>query len=269
MNILDGKKVRDELVISLKERLSGCDKTLAIILVGDREDSKTYVKHKIIMAEKIGIQTKMILCSDVVPEEKLISTIDSLNKDNDIGGIIVQLPLPDTLDKQKVLDSIYINKDVDALSTAAWNKINRGDNCIYPATATGIITLLDKYNIDVKGKKVSVIGRSNLVGKPVAMLLNKRGANVTVCHTQTEDVPEITKKSDIIISAAGVPNLITKDYVSRGQIIIDVGINKGLVGDVDFNEVSKVVEYITPVPGGVGPMTVISIFENFARLVGK
>jgi methylenetetrahydrofolate dehydrogenase (NADP+)/methenyltetrahydrofolate cyclohydrolase len=173
------------------------------------------------------------------------------------------------LNSQKILDTISIDKDVDALGSGAWERINSGADCIYPATATGIITLLDKYNIEMVGKKVAVIGRSKLVGKPVALLLEKRGANVTVCHSQTEDIPSITRGVDIIISAVGVARLIKKDYVSPGQIIIDVGINEGLVGDVDYEEVSKIVEYITPVPGGVGPMTVVSIFENFARLVGK
>lgn len=269
MNILDGKKVRDEMVDSLKERLKDCDKMLVIILVGDREDSKRYVKHKVILAEKIGVKTKMILCSDMVPEDKLISTIQSLNNDESVGGIILQIPLPNHIDKQKVLDNISVEKDVDALSSASWEKINNNEDCIYPATATGIVELLDKYDIEINGKNVAVIGRSNLVGKPVAILLKRRGANVTVCHTKTENIPEITKKSDIIISATGVAGLVTKDYVSEGQVIVDVGINAGLVGDVDFDEVGKIVEYITPVPGGVGPMTVISIFQNFAQLVGK
>lgn len=269
MNILDGKKIRDELVEDLKERLKDCDKTLAIIIVGDREDSKRYVKHKVLLADKIGIQSKVILCSDMVPEEKLISTIESLNSDESVGGIIVQLPLPDRLDKQKIIDSIDVNKDVDALGSDAWNKIELGEDCIYPATATGILTLLDKYNIEIEGKRVSIVGRSNLVGRPVAILMKNKGADVTVCHSKTNDIPSITKETDIIITATGVAGLITKDYVSPGQVIIDVGINEGLVGDVDFDEVSKIVEYITPVPGGVGPMTVVSIFENFAKLVGK
>jgi methylenetetrahydrofolate dehydrogenase (NADP+)/methenyltetrahydrofolate cyclohydrolase len=269
MNILDGKKIRDELSVSLKKRFNGCDKTLAIIIVGNREDSKRYVKHKIIWADKIGIKTKMILCSDVISEEKLISTIENLNNDESVGGIILQLPLPESLDKQKVLNSISLDKDIDALSDSAWKKIESGEDCIYPATATGIITMLDYYNIPLKDKKIAVIGKSKLVGKPTAILLEKRGAIVSVCHLKTTNTKEITKSSDIIISAAGVEKLITKENVSPGQIIIDVGINKGLVGDVEYEEVSKIVDYITPVPGGVGPMTIISIFENFAKLVGK
>jgi len=211
----------------------------------------------------------MILCSDVVPEEKLISTIENLNNDETVGGIILQLPLPESINKQKVLNSISVEKDIDALGDFAWEKIESGEDCIYPATATGIITMLDYYNITLKDKKVTVVGRSKLVGKPIAILLEKRGAIVTVCHSKTTNTKEETKSADIIVSATGVPKLITKEYVSTGQVIIDVGINEGLVGDVDYEEVSKIVDYITPVPGGIGPMTIISIFENFAKLVGK
>ena len=211
----------------------------------------------------------MILCSAVVSEDKLISTIQSLNEDDSVGGIILQLPLSSHINKKNVLDNISPDKDVDALSAASWEKINNNEDCIYPATATGIITLLDKHDIELKNKNVAVIGRSDLVGKPVAILMEKRGANVTVCHTGTKDIPSITKKANIVVSATGVAGLITKDYVSPGQVIVDVGINEGLVGDVAFDEVSEIVEYITPVPGGVGPMTVISIFHNFAQLVGK
>lgn len=268
MNILDGKKIRDELVISLKEKLKNCDKTLAIIIVGDREDSQRYVRNKVILADKIGVQTKMILCSSEVLEEKLISTIESLNDDESVGGIIVQLPLPDNLDNQKILDTISVDKDVDALSTKSWDRIESGEG-IYPATASGIVSLLEKYNIELKDRKVAVIGRSKLVGAPTALLLKQKGAEVTVCHSQTDNIPDITKSSDIVVVAVGKSNFLTKEYVSPGQVIIDVGINEGLVGDVDFDDVSNIVEYITPVPGGVGPMTVISIFENFAKLVGK
>jgi len=274
MNLLDGKKVREVHKVQLIEYIKNSKDlpTLAIIQVGDDPSSSLYIEQKKKFGQSIGVRVLHTKLPGGVSFEDLQKIIQTLNADKKIHGIIVQLPLPKDLDPQKVIDSISPNKDVDGLTSSNIEKLEKG---FVPATARGILTLLREYGLEVKGKKVTIIGRSKLVGAPTARLMEREGARVTVCHRQTVDIPSETRSADIIIVAAGYPNLLTKDYVKEGQVVVDVGINtlsgqslneeipsKKVVGDVDFEAVSKIVEYLSPVPGGVGPMTVLSLFEN-------
>lgn len=258
--ILDGKKVQKDRKDKLSKRVkeSRSVPTLAIIQVGNNSSSNIYIQQKKNFGESLGIRVLHTKLSEDISFEEISLAINSFNKDSSVHGIIVQLPLPEHLDSQQVIDLINPQKDVDGLTT----KQDR----IVPATARGIKTLLDSYGFTVKDKKVTVVGRSKLVGSPTAKLMEKEGANITVCHRETEDVPSKCREADILIVAAGHPGLITKDYVKEGQVVIDVGINamdnKRMVGDVDFDGVSQIVSAISPVPGGVGPMTVLSLFEN-------
>lgn len=283
--ILDGKKVRDERVTELAKRVSELSSplTMAIIQVGDRPDSTSFINSKKAFAEKIGVKIKHIQVSETIPQNELIDIVKECNADHIIQGIIVQLPLPIEIEDDAVIDAIDPSKDVDALTSHSVKRWLDGNaEAIMPATATGIRTLLNEYKIDLFGKKVVVIGRSTLVGKPIISMCLNENATVTVCHSKTSDLAAETKEADIIISVAGKQGLITKKHVKKGQVVIDVGINtlvgeklddeiegKKLTGDVDFDSVSKKVFAITPVPGGVGPMTVLSLFENLLELVTR
>jgi methylenetetrahydrofolate dehydrogenase (NADP+)/methenyltetrahydrofolate cyclohydrolase len=230
--------------------------TLAIIQVGDRPDSISYIKAKNKFAEEIGAKIELIKFPITVTQSEVLSAI----KSSTANGIILQLPIPDHLHKKELLDAIDPKKDVDGLG--------RGTHI--PATARGIKELLEFYTISLKDKKVTVMGRSDLVGKPVARMCEQEGAIVTVCYRETKDIPTLTKQADIVIVAIGQPKHVTSEFVRPGQIIIDVGINRtneGIVGDVDFNAVAPIVAAITPVPGGVGQMTVLALFENLVDAV--
>lgn len=268
MQILDGKKVRDIISLKIKEELNKINARpkLVIIQVGDEERSTIYVRQKKIFGEKLGFEVEHINLDKNIREEELISKIEILNSEETVNGIIVQLPLPKDFDTYKIVDSISPEKDVDGLNSTNITKLVRNESLSFiPATTKGILSLLDFYNIDVTGKKVVVVGRSLLVGRPTVFSMLNRNATITVCHSKTSNLKEEVKSADIVIVAVGKPNLVTEDFVKEGQIIIDVGITKvgdRLIGDVDFDLVSKKVEAITPVPGGVGPMTVVSLFEN-------
>lgn len=230
--------------------------TLTIIQVGDRPDSISYISAKNKFALEIGAKTELIKFPITVTQSEILNAIKTSNSE----GIILQLPIPDHLDKRELLDAIDPMKDVDGLG--------RGRHI--PATARGIKELLSFYSISLKDKKVVVMGRSDLVGKPIAAMCEKEGAQVTVCHRETENIPAITQQADILIVAIGQPKHVTAEYVRPGQIIIDVGINRteeGIVGDVDFDAVAPIVQAITPVPGGVGQMTVLGLFENLADAI--
>ncbi|MDD4803797.1 MAG: bifunctional 5,10-methylenetetrahydrofolate dehydrogenase/5,10-methenyltetrahydrofolate cyclohydrolase [Candidatus Pacebacteria bacterium] len=268
MQILDGKKVRDIISLKIKEELNKINARpkLVIIQVGDEERSTIYVRQKKIFGEKLGFEVEYINLDKNIREEELISKIEILNSEETVNGIIVQLPLPKDFDTYKIVDSISPEKDVDGLNSTNITKLVRNESLSFiPATTKGILSLLDFYNIDVTGKKVVVVGRSLLVGRPTVFSMLNRNATVTVCHSKTSNLKEEVKSADVVIVAVGKPNLVTEDFIKEGQVIIDVGITKvgdKLVGDVDFDLVSKKVEAITPVPGGVGPMTVVSLFEN-------
>ena len=268
IKILDGKKVRDSLAEKLREKIVKLGKKpkLVIFQVGNDERSSTYIRQKKIFGERIGFDVEYVQFDTTIAESELIEKINQKNSDESVSGIIVQMPLPTSLNPVKITDAISPRKDADGLSSANIKKFFVNDkSAIIPATAKGIISLLDFYKIKIAGKKVVVVGRSLIAGRSIANAFLNRDATVTVCHSKTKNLKKETKLADILVVAVGKVKLIKKDFVKKGQVVIDVGMNKsknGLCGDVDFDEVCKIVSAITPVPGGVGPMTVISLFEN-------
>ena len=273
--ILDGKKLRDKIFEDLKTKLDKMEKkpTLAVILVGENPASQIYVRNKKKTAEKLGINSISIEYPSDITESELLQKIEELNNDENVTAILVQLPLPAHIDKNKVIDKILPQKDVDGLTPYNLGKLFSGEEpYVYPCTPKGILLLLDEYNIELEGRHVVVVGRSNLVGKPVAQLLLKRNATVTMCHSHTKNLANITKTADIIVSAVG-KNVIGEKMLKSNCVVVDVGIfrdeNGKISGDVDFENVSKVAAYISPVPGGVGPMTIASLMLNTVELTGK
>ncbi len=268
MKILDGKKVRDFIAVKIQSDLKKLHvkPALAIIQVGDTASSNAYIKQKKIFGEKIGFEVLHIRFNVKISGIELVTKIQELNNDIKINGIIIQLPLPKNIDKQKVLETISAEKDVDGLNSKNLSQLmTHTEGGFMPATTKGILSLLDYYKIPIEGKKVTVVGRSQLVGAPTALAFLNRNATVTVCHRKTKNLKDEVRQADIVVVAAGSPMLIQKNYVKKGQVIIDVGITrigKDILGDVDFQPVSKIVEAISPVPGGVGPMTVVSLFQN-------
>jgi methylenetetrahydrofolate dehydrogenase (NADP+)/methenyltetrahydrofolate cyclohydrolase len=278
MIILDGKKIKEKVRADLKSRFLLLpqelkNKKLVILQVGDKKESTIYINNKIKFGESIGIKTELIKFPENISENIIVSRIGELNSDQDVGGIIVQLPLSAHLNKDVLLDSINLSKDVDGLSSANREALYSGEKAVLPATARAVHKIFTEYEIDLNNKKVAVLGRSNLVGKPTAFILDKCGGVVTVCHRGTNNIKEITKSSDIIVSATGNPRMINKDWISAGSVLVDVGITTDLEGklsgDVDFNSVKDIVSAISPVPGGVGAVTVSMIFENFIDLILK
>ena len=270
--ILDGKKLRDKILENLSERLSKSDKkpTLAVILAGDDPASRIYVNNKKKTAEKIGIISVVYEYPSNVTESELLNKIKELNEDNSVTAILVQLPLPDGISKENVINAIDPKKDIDGLTRQNVGKMFSGEKpYVYPCTPKGVIAILDEYGIEIEGKKAVVVGRSNLVGRPVAQMLLDRNATVTTCHSRTKNLSEITKTADILVSAVG-KQIITSGMVKEGAVVIDVGISRTedgkICGDVDFENISKIASYITPVPGGVGPMTIASLMSNTVEL---
>lgn len=270
--ILDGKKLRDKIFENLKQRLNNMSEkpTLAVILVGENPASQIYVRNKKKTAENLGINSIVINYPSNISEKILLDKIQELNNDNKITAILVQLPLPKHIDKFKIIDAIAPEKDVDGLTPYNSGKLFSGEEpYVYPCTPKGILLLLDEYNIELEGKHVVVIGRSNLVGKPVAQMLLNRNATVTMCHSHTKNLSDITKTADIIVSAVG-KNIIGEKMLKSDCVVVDVGIfkdvNGKICGDVDFASASKIAAYISPVPGGVGPMTIASLMLNTVEL---
>ena len=270
--ILDGKKLRDKIFLDLKAKLDNMPQkpTLAVILAGDDPASAIYVRNKKKTAENLGINSVVINYPSNVSQSELLAKIEELNNDNSITAILVQLPLPVHIDKFKIIDSILPEKDVDGLTPYNLGKLFAGEEpYVYPCTPKGILLLLDEYKINVEGKHVVVIGRSNLVGKPVAQMLLNKNATVTMCHSYTKNLTDITKTADILISAVG-KNVVGEKMLKNNCVVIDVGIfkdeNGKVRGDVNFEEVSKMSAYISPVPGGVGPMTIASLMLNTVEL---
>lgn len=270
--ILDGKKLRDKIFENLKQKLNNMSEkpTLAVILVGDDPASQIYVKNKKKTAENLGINSIVINYPSNISENILLDKIQELNNDNKITAILVQLPLPKHIDKFKIIDTIAPEKDVDGLTPYNSGKLFSGEEpYVYPCTPKGILLLLDEYNIELAGKHVVVIGRSNLVGKPVAQMLLNRNATVTMCHSHTKNLSDITKTADIVVSAVG-KNIIGEKMLKSDCVVVDVGIfkdiNGKICGDVDFASASKIAAYISPVPGGVGPMTIASLMLNTVEL---
>ncbi|STO31006.1 Bifunctional protein FolD [Fusobacterium necrogenes] len=269
---LDGKDLAVKLKLNLKEEVNrlknevGRVPGLAIILLGDNPASKIYVNSKIKGCNELGFKSFGYFLSEDTSEAKLLELIDELNKDERVDGILVQLPLPKHIDEKKIIDRISLNKDVDGFKPENLGLLMLGnDEAMSPCTPAGIIELLKTYSIDLVGKDVVVVGRSNIVGKPMANIMINKGATVTVCNSKTKNLKKKTVEADIIVMAIGQPKFLTEDMVKEGAIVIDVGINRtheGLVGDVDYENISKKASYITPVPGGVGPMTVAMLFVN-------
>jgi len=270
--ILDGKKLRDKLLADLKLKIDSLDvkPSLAVILAGDNTASKIYVNNKKKTAENLGIISNVYEYPQNISEKEIIEKIHELNQDNSVNAILVQMPLPEHINKQNVIDAISPNKDVDCFTNLNYGKLTTGQKpAVYPCTPKGILLLLDEYGINLDGKHVVIVGRSNLVGKPMALMALKRNATVTICHSHTKNLAKITKTADILISAVGEV-LIEEDMVNMNSIVVDVGISRNsegkLCGDVNFENVSNVVSYISPVPGGVGPMTIASLMLNTYEL---
>ncbi len=270
--ILDGKKVSLKVLEQVKERVSklDCQPHLVVILVGDNPASKIYVRNKQKAAENVGIKSTVLEFNSDISEQELLTKIEQLNNDNDVTGILVQLPLPNHIDKNNVVTAISPKKDVDGFHPENVGKLVIGmEPYFYPATPQGILMLLDEYNIRLEGKDAVVIGRSNIVGKPMAQMLLKRNATVTMCHSYTEGLEDKIKAADIVISAAG-KKIVRCKMVKNNSVVVDVGIfrddNGQLTGDVDFDYVSPSVGFISPVPGGVGPMTIASLMFNASKV---
>lgn len=265
--LLDGKATAAKIREKVKEKVSKLDKKpgLAVVRVGDDPASTIYVNKKEKMCLEVGIYSEKHVLDENVSEEELLNLVERLNLDANIHGILVQLPLPKHINEQKVLKKILPKKDVDGFHVVNAGNLLQGMKGIRPATPKGIMRLLEEYDVDIEGKDAVIVGRSNIVGKPIALMLLEKNATVTICHSRTKNLEDYTKKADIIVSAVGRPKMITADMVKEGVVIIDVGINRidgKLVGDVDFENVKDKASYITPVPGGVGPMTIATLLEN-------
>ncbi|MBI2133136.1 bifunctional methylenetetrahydrofolate dehydrogenase/methenyltetrahydrofolate cyclohydrolase FolD [Candidatus Woesearchaeota archaeon] len=263
--ILDGKKTAEKIRNGLAERIKGVKPGLAVVLVGNDPASVTYVASKEKACSEIGIFSEIHRLPESAKQQELISLVKKLSSESRIHGILVQLPLPPNVDKDEVIESIAVEKDVDGFTRLNMGGLASGRKCIFPCTPKGIIRLLDEYGIPIEGKNVVVIGRGQSVGKPLALMLINRSATVTVCHSKTKNLEDHAKKADILIAAVGKPDFITADMIKEGAVVIDVGINRingRLCGDVDFESVKKKAGFITPVPGGVGPMTVAMLLEN-------
>lgn len=270
--ILDGKKTANKILENIKEQTKQFSKKpkLAVVLVGDNPASEIYVKNKSLKAESIGFESLVINLPSDVTDDNVLEHIFILNEDTNINAILVQLPLPQHLNTQKIIEAIDPIKDVDGFTSYNFGRLVLGYNpYAIPCTPKGIIRLIDEYNIDLEGKNVLVIGRSNIVGKPVSLLLQSRNATVVMAHSKSVDIKSWAKKSDIIISAVGKANFINSDFIKQDAVVIDVGINRNnnvITGDVDFISVAPLTSFITPVPGGVGPMTIAMLMENTFEL---
>ena len=276
--IICGKTVSAAKRLDIKNRVEelknkGVTTGLAVIIVGNNSASRVYVNNKKKACEEVGIESFEFALPEETTQEELLNLIDKLNNDSKVDGILCQLPLPSHIDEQAVINSIDPKKDVDAFHPENVGHIMIGDYTFLPCTPAGIMEMLKFYNIDVKGKKCVVIGRSNIVGKPMAMLLLKENGTVEICHSRTEKLKEETLTADILVAAVGKAYFVTEDMVKEGAVVIDVGMNRNdegkLCGDVDFDNVKEKASFITPVPGGVGPMTITMLLENTVRAASQ
>lgn len=272
--VIDGKELSKKIKTQLKQESDelkriGITPKLVVISVENNFASKVYIDNKNRACEEVGIEFEKIILDNTTKMEKLISIIDELNERKDVNGILLQSPIPKELNIQEAFGRINYIKDVDGFNPVNVGKLIIGQDCFIPCTAYGIIKMLESYNIQIEGKHAVVIGRSNVVGKPISQCLLNKNATVTICHSKTKNLAEITKTADILISAVGKINMVTENMVKNGAVVIDVGINRNeegkLLGDVDFENVKNKVSYITPVPGGVGPMTVAMLMNNVIK----
>ncbi|EJK1201828.1 bifunctional methylenetetrahydrofolate dehydrogenase/methenyltetrahydrofolate cyclohydrolase FolD [Listeria monocytogenes] len=269
--IIDGKKLAKEIQEKVTREVAelvkeGKQPGLAVVLVGDNQASRTYVRNKQKRTEEAGMKSVLIELPENVTEEKLLSVVEELNEDKTIHGILVQLPLPEHISEEKVIDTISFDKDVDGFHPVNVGNLFIGKDSFVPCTPAGIIELIKSTGTQIEGKRAVVIGRSNIVGKPVAQLLLNENATVTIAHSRTKDLPQVAKEADILVVATGLSKFVKKDYIKPGAIVIDVGMdrdeNNKLCGDVDFDDVVEEAGFITPVPGGVGPMTITMLLAN-------
>ena len=274
--IIDGKEVAKEKRVQIKSRVEalktqGKTVGLAVIIVGENSASRVYVNNKKKGCSEVGIESFEYALPETTTEQELKELVEKLNNDDRVNGILCQLPLPKHINEDAVINTISPKKDVDAFHPQNVGHIMIGDYTFLPCTPAGIMEMLKFYNISVSGKKCVVIGRSNIVGKPMAMLLLKENGTVEICHSRTENLKEETLSADILVAAVGKANFVTEDMVKQGAVVIDVGMNRDengkLCGDVDFENVKERASYITPVPGGVGPMTITMLLENTVRAV--
>lgn len=287
MQLIDGKAVaaaiKEEIAAEVKSIMANGGKQphLAAVLVGHDGGSETYVKNKVLACEQCGFKSTLIRFEDDITEEELLNCVKQLNEDSDVDGFIVQLPLPKHINEQRIIEAIDYRKDVDGFHPINVGRMSIGLPCFISATPLGIITLLQRYNIQTSGKRCVVLGRSNIVGKPMAQLMLQKeygDSTVTVCHSRTKNIEEICREADIIIAAIGIPGFVKENMVKEGAVVIDVGTTRvpdttrksgfRLSGDVDFENVSAKCSFITPVPGGVGPMTICSLMKN-TLIAGK
>ena len=287
MQLIDGKAVaaaiKEEIAAEVKSIVANGGKQphLAAVLVGHDGGSETYVKNKVLACEQCGFKSTLIRFEDDITEEELLNCVKQLNEDSDVDGFIVQLPLPKHINEQRIIEAIDYRKDVDGFHPINVGRMSIGLPCFISATPLGIITLLQRYNIQTSGKRCVVLGRSNIVGKPMAQLMLQKeygDSTVTVCHSRTKNIEEICREADIIIAAIGIPSFVKENMVKEGAVVIDVGTTRvpdttrksgfRLSGDVDFENVSAKCSFITPVPGGVGPMTICSLMKN-TLIAGK
>jgi tetrahydrofolate dehydrogenase/cyclohydrolase, NAD(P)-binding domain protein len=287
MQLIDGKAVaaaiKEEIAAEVKSIMASGGKQphLAAVLVGHDGGSETYVKNKVLACEQCGFKSTLIRFEDDITEEELLNCVKQLNEDSDVDGFIVQLPLPKHINEQRIIEAIDYRKDVDGFHPINVGRMSIGLPCFISATPLGIITLLQRYNIQTSGKRCVVLGRSNIVGKPMAQLMLQKeygDSTVTVCHSRTKNIEEICREADIIIAAIGIPGFVKGNMVKEGAVVIDVGTTRvpdatrksgfRLSGDVDFENVSSKCSFITPVPGGVGPMTICSLMKN-TLIAGK
>lgn len=269
--IMDGKALSLKLKEQMKQRIEqlkqqGINPKLVVVLVGDNSASQVYVRNKHKSCGEVGIESEVITMPEQTTQQELLEVVERLNQDETVDGILVQLPLPKQIDEKTVLRSILPEKDVDGFHPVNVGLLSIGDECFAPATPSGIIAMFQEYGINIAGKNCVVIGRSNIVGKPMAALLLKNNATVTICHSKTEDLASYTRRADVVIVATGHRHTLTADMVKEGAVVVDVGMNRNeqgkLCGDVDYEEVKEKASFITPVPGGVGPMTITELLEN-------
>lgn len=271
---IDGKQISAQIKDELKERVEreNLEVTLAVIQVGNDPASTVYVGNKKKACEYIGIRSLAYELPEETPEEELLQLIKELNDRDDVNGILVQLPLPAHMDEDKVIQTISPKKDVDGFHPQSVGALSIGQPGFVSCTPAGVIQLLKRTGVEIDGKECVIVGRSNIVGKPMALLMLRENATVTVCHSHTKDLKEVTKRADILIVAIGKPKFITKEYVKDGAVVIDVGIHRGadgkLCGDVDYDDVAPITYAITPVPGGVGPMTIAMLMNNCVEAKG-
>ncbi len=272
--IIDGKELARNIRLALKDEVNELKNAdihpkLAVVMVGDDKASKIYVRNKSKACEEIGIEYEEYLLPEKTKMSELLELIEKLNNDESVYGILVQSPLPDGLDTNEAFQAISPQKDVDGFHPINIGKLSLNQDCFVSCTPYGIIKMLEAYNIPIEGARAVIIGRSNIVGKPLAKCLLNKNATVTVCHSKTKNIKEITKQADILVAALGKPKFVTQDMVKEGATVIDVGINRmddgKLVGDTDFENLKEKVAYITPVPGGVGPMTIAMLMYNVVK----